>query len=294
MLSKILFSLRTVVLAVGFGGGAVVGCSALIDVGGKQCEADSDCASFQSSARHVVCHENVCVRDSDPGTGGEGGGPATDDPLQCAARETSTASTVKYSFAPLFAPGAAPGQPEPFSIRACAQLDLTCDEPVFGPIDVNVGEPREFEVPTGFNGYFEITNPDTLGGLLFMGRPVIQDTVGWNITMPSPNLVAQLALVTGTTVDPELGIILTVARNCDGMALEGVSITNTKGGLGYYFVNFLPDSSLTQTGPQGAAGFANVPITSTILSGTHTSGKPLGPASVLVRPRWMSFVELWL
>jgi hypothetical protein len=293
MVSNALLSLRAVVLAVGFGGSAVVGCSALIDVAGKQCEADLDCDSFQSSGSHVVCRANVCVRGSAPGAAGDGGGPGTDGPLQCAARETSTASTVKYSFAPLFAPGAAPAKPEPFSIRACAQLDLTCENPVFGPIDVNVGEPRAFEVPTGFNGYFEITNPHTLGGLLFMGRPVIQDTVGWNITMPSPNLVAQLALVTGVTVDPELGIILTVARDCNGMALEGVSVTNTKGGLGYYFVNFLPDSSLTQTGPQGAAGFANVPITSMILSGAHTSGKPLGPASVLVRPRWMSFVELW-
>ncbi len=55
----------------------------------------------------------------------------------------------------------------------------------------------------------------------------------------------------------------------------------------------LPDTSLTETGPQGAAGYANVPINTTILTGLHESGKMLGPVSVRVKPNTLSFAEIW-
>jgi hypothetical protein len=270
------------------------GCSVLINVDGKQCATDLDCAPFRSSAAALACRQSVCVDiTAELGAAGAGGrsGAPNDDPLVCKAREASTAPTVKYSFAPIFAQ--APTEPKPFSIKACQQLDLICEHPVFGPIDVNAGEPQDFEVAPGFNGYFEITNPDTLGGLLFMGRPVVVDTIGWNVTMPTPEVVAQLAFATGEQVDPELGLILSVAGGGDPRALAGVTFMNTKGGLGYYFVNSLPDTGLSKTGPQGAAGYANVPITTAILSGIHASGKALGPVSVRVKPHWISFAEIF-
>ncbi|HVY29054.1 MAG TPA: hypothetical protein VHB79_20995 [Polyangiaceae bacterium] len=267
-------------------------CSVLIDVDAKQCEVDADCAKLTGAPAGAVCVQSLCVGpDGDVASAGAAG--MSGDPLECATRGTSKEDTVKYSFAPIFAPGGEPDNPQPFSIKACEQLDLTCEHPVFGPIDVNVDEPQDFIVPTGFNGYFEITNPDTLGGLMFVGRPVVQDTIGWNITMPTPQLVVTLSAVTGEDVDPMKGLILTVARDCAGNPLANVTVHNTKGGLGYYFVNFLPDTNLTKTGPQGAAGWANVPITTTILSGTHDSGKNFGPVSIRTRPGFMSFAELW-
>jgi hypothetical protein len=269
-------------------------CSVLIDVDAKQCKVDADCAQLSGAPANAVCVQAVCVAPTDDSpTAGAAGMSGGGEPLVCDKRETSKEETVTYSFAPIYAPGGEPENPQPFHIKACEQLDLTCEHPVYGPLDVNVGEPQPFIVPTGFNGYFEITNPDTLGGLIFMGRPVIEDTVGWNVTMPTPDLVAQLSIVTGENVDAELGLILTVARDCAGLALADVTVHNTKGGLGYYFVNFLPDTNLTKTGPQGAAGWANVPITTTILSGTHTSGKEFGPVSIRTRPGFMSFAELW-
>jgi hypothetical protein len=273
---------------------APVACSALIDVDGKQCVRDSDCTALRGAPRGAVCVQSLCVSPSaeaEAGAAGTSGAP--DDPLACVAQERSQEPSVKYSFAPIFAPGGEPAEPKPFTVKACEQLDLTCDKPVYGPIDVNPGEPQDFMVPVGFNGYFEIQNPDTLGGLFFMGRPVQQDTVGWNVTMPTPELVAALGSVTREDIDPELGIILVDARACDGSPLEGVTVSNSKGGLGYYFLNYLPDASLTKTSPQGAAGFANVPISTTALEGVHESGKKLGPVSLRVRPHYMSFTELW-
>jgi hypothetical protein len=111
--------------------------------------------------------------------------------------------------------------------------------------------------------------------------------------MPTPQVVYQLALATGETIDPELGFILSTSRDCAGTLLADVTFSNSKGGLGYYFVMNLPNTELTATGPQGAAGFANVPISTTVLSGVHTSGAKLGPVSLRVKPNTLSFAEIW-
>jgi hypothetical protein len=270
--------------------GLLASCSVLIDVDGKQCTKDKDCAALGAAFVGSVCEQNVCVKPTDT-SGGEAGGPS--DPLVCTPTELSTEPTVKYSFAPVFAPGAEPTEPKPFTIKACGTLDLACEHPVFGPLDVNAGEPQDFVVKPGFAGYFEIKNPDTVDGLLFLGRPVNADTVGWNVTMPTPAVIAGLAFATGEDISLDLGFILSVARDCSGTLLDHVAFNSSKGGLGYYFVMNLPDTSLTQTGPQGAAGYANVPISTTILTGMHESGKMLGPVSVRVRPNTLSFAEIW-
>jgi hypothetical protein len=262
-------------------------CSALIDVERQQCTTDGDCVRLGAAFAGTVCEHNLCVE----GSGGEAGAPS--DPLVCAAIEPSSEPKVKYTFAPVFAPGAEPADAKPFTVKACDQLDIECEHPVFGPLEVTSGEPQDFEVQRGFQGFFEIKNPDTIDGLMFLGRPVNEDTAGWATTMPTPQVVTQLAFATGEDIDPELGFILSTARDCAGEPLADVSYSNSKQGLGYYFVMSLPNTELTATGPQGAAGFANVPIGTTVLSGEHVSGKKLGPVSLRVRPNTLSFAELW-
>jgi hypothetical protein len=268
-------------------------CSVLIDVDAPQCKVDADCAKLSGAPADAVCVQSVCVAPSDEAPTAGAGGESTGDPLVCEKVTPSKEDTVKYTFAPTFAE--TPKEPKPFSVRACGQLDLTCDSPLFGPIDVNALEPQDFIVPTGFNGYFLIQNPDTLDGLLFMGRPVVVDTVGWAVIMPTPQVVAQLALATQKDVDPELGLIISVARDCNQQPVQGVTFTSSEQekSLGYYFINSLPNTSIMQTGPQGAVGYANVPIGTAILSGTTESGKMLGPVSVRVKPHTLSFGEIF-
>lgn len=296
IMRSLLFSGLTAA-AVCVASSSVGGCSLTIDVDKPQCRASADCGSLGPAFADSVCEHGVCVASAPEASGGEGaGGAPANDALACKTPEPNDSESVTYSFAPIFLAGTEPSDPKPFSIKACEQFDFDCENPLVGPVEVNAGEPYEFELPkgaAGFSGFFEITNPDTLSGLLFMGRPIVKDTVGWNVTMPSPSLVSQLALLTGEDVDPELGLILTVARDCDAMALEGVTISNSKGGLGYYFVMSVPDTGLTKTGPQGAAGFANVPLGATSLSGVHESGKELEPVSVRVKPHFISFAELF-
>jgi len=268
-------------------------CSVLIDVEGKQCVKDDDCVALGAAFAGSVCQRNLCVKESDTAGGEAGGMSMPDDPLACAASELSSEPTVKYTFAPIFAPGAEPAEPKPFTVKACGQLDLDCAHPVFGPLEVNAGEPQDFEVKPGFAGYFEITNPDTIDGLLFLGRPVNEDTLGWAVTMPTPEVVSGLALATREDLDPDLGLIVSVARDCQGSPLARVAFDNSGGGLGFYFLMNLPNTSLTETAAQGAAGYANVPIGTTVLTGQHESGKLLGPVSLRVKPRTVSFAEIW-
>ena len=269
-------------------------CSVLIDVEGKQCASNDECVALGAAFAGSVCERNICVKPTDTAGGEAGGGSdMPPDPLLCTPIELSLEPTVKYTFAPVFAPDSTPPDPQPFTIKACGQFDFDCANPVFGPLEVNAGEPQDFLVKPGFAGYFEIKNRDTLDGLVFLGRPVNQDTLGWAVTMPTPQTVAGLALVTGEKIDDELGFILSVARDCAGLPLEHVTFDSSKPGLGYYFVMNLPNTELTETGPQGAAGFANVPISTTVLSGVHTSGKTLGPVSVRVKPHTLSFAEIW-
>jgi hypothetical protein len=272
----------------------VSSCSVLIDVEGKQCVRDDDCVALGAAFAGSACEHNLCVKPSETAGGEAGGMSLPNDPLSCAPIEPSTEPTVKYTFAPVFAPDSTPADAQPFTIKACGQFDFECENPVFGPLEVNAGEPQDFEVKRGFQGFFEIKNRDTLDGLLFLGRPVDQDTQGWAVTMPTPQTVAGLALVTGEDIDENLGLILSVARDCAGSQLDHVTFNSSKSALGYYFVMNLPDTSLTETGPQGAAGFANVPISTTILTGVHNpSGHMLGPVSVRVKPNTVAFAEIW-
>lgn len=268
------------------------GCSVLIDVDSKQCEVDADCVTrgFQDA----VCSSNLCVAKAVPDPPGEGGAggesSGTDDPLVCEI-EPSSEATVKFSFAPIFA--IPPEQPQPFSIKACLSLDPDCQSPVFGPIDVNAGEAQDFIVPKSFNGYFEISNPDTRTGLYFMGRPLSTDTVGWNVTIPNDQTIAALGLAAGEPVDLDKGVMIAVARDCNLLPLEGAVFENSEGGLRFYFYQTTPDAKATKTGPQGAVGFANVEIGTTTISAVAENGTELTPVLLRLKQGYVSFTEVF-
>ncbi len=294
MVTRLIIPLGVTALAYGLSGGLLAGCSVLIDVDSKQCSTNADCEALGSAFSGATCEESLCVVKSGSGGTDAGGAPNNgDDKLVCEKPAASTEPTVKYSFAPIYVVGSEPDDPEPFRIQACNPADFDCAKPVYGPIMVNAGEPKEFLVPPGFQGFFEVKNKDTVDGLIFMGRPVLADTVGWNVTMPTPGLVQGFGIATNQTIDPDLGLIISVARDCDAVPIPGVKFSNSREGLQFYFVNSFPDTELTETAAQGAVGFANVPISTTTLSATMSTGQELTKAIIRVKPRTASLVELF-
>ena len=81
-------------LILGTAAAITAGCSVLIDVDGKQCEADADCRArgFVSA----VCQQSLCVTGDGPGPGGAGGAGGADGsgtPLVCTPPEPNDSST---------------------------------------------------------------------------------------------------------------------------------------------------------------------------------------------------------
>lgn len=267
----------------------------LIDVDGKQCQADADCAT--RGFADAVCEQNLCIVKQDPGSAGAGGRGGEDNPLICKAPEPTDATTVKFSFAPGFA--VTPEDPKPFSVKVCGPLDPECNAPIIGPIDVNALEPYEFELPKAFNGFFQIENPDTRTGLYYMGRPVNEDTIGWNVTVPGDATITALGFAAGKQVHLELGVMIAVARDCNLLPVEGAVFENselasTPDGLRFYFYQTMPDVNATKAGPQGAVGYANLPIGTATLGATAPDGTALTPVAVRLKAGgYVSFIEVF-
>lgn len=268
----------TVVLAT-----SLAGCSLVVDADTPQCDADADCEARGAGFAGAVCERNLCVIAAGPGQA---------EQLECAAPADNGLATVKYSFA-IRLPAGGSVATTSFRVRACAQLDVDCQEPAAGPFDVAADTLYDFPLPHGFSGFFQIASDSTLPALYFVPEPIVADTLGWSPTVISKEVLAQLAAAAGVSLDPTAGVVIASVRDCDGGAIEGATVTASEGrAIRYYFVNDLPVLSALETSAQGAVGFANVPATTIALNGVSKSGHAFAPVSVRVKSGSLSFVEI--
>ena len=252
----------------------------LIDTTAKQCSSDTDCANLGDAFAGSVCTANVCVK------------PEALGPAGCPRVDPSPNPTVTLSFSVSFA-AAPPTNAQPFAILACKRLDTLCAAPV-GMAMATPGEQIGLVVPTGFQGFLQVTNPDpnTVSAMVFLGLPAQQDTRFWDLTIPQEIDVKLIGVATSTTIDRTLGTLVMIARDCDRNPLAGVVASNSTDGTGFYFLAMEPDKSLMATTDEGAAGFVNVSPGTSILSGTY-DGRPMSPTSVESRSAWLSYAEVF-
>jgi len=258
-------------------------CSAIVsDVESSQCTQASDCTSL--GLREATCQDSVCVV---PGSTGV-------DPYQCAAATPSSDETVTFTFTAGYA--AAPDAPSPFAIVACERLDVNCDSPLTDPpVMADAGAPVAIPVKRGFSGYFKIENPNTVPARYFMGQPVIRDATGWALTIASPSTATALGLATGTSIDVGKGLIIVAVEDCNGARVPQAVVSNSlsdESTVSFYFASMFPDRSLSSTTSEGAAGFVNVPVGSTLI-GAKASGHSFQPSAVLSQGGWLSYVEVF-
>lgn len=271
--------------------GLANGCSTLLEVEPVQCEADIDCERLGGQFTGTSCVEGLCIS-PDEGAGGNGG--AASSPFECVDPEPVEGDSITYTFTIKYA--TPPSEPVPSTMKACERLDALCKAPVAVAENIVAGELVDLQLPIGFAGYFQIENPLTLSALHFLGRPLLEDTRGWDLTIADDVTVAGLGLATGTEIDPEQGAIIVIARDCDALPLESATFSNSAGGVQFYIVNNFPTPQATATTEQGSGGFVNVPIGTTILSASHESGAELTATSAVIRALgegWVSYVELF-
>jgi hypothetical protein len=254
---------------------SALSCSVLVDTKTTQCDVDTDCTNLGAAFAKATCQAQVCVA---PVTRG------------CMEASTSTAPTVKLTFNITFT--TMPAKPQPFIVNACGPLDGECTSPVAGPFSVPYGEPAEIDLPPGFLGSLQIKSPDGLPGQLFLGRPIVQDTKGYDVILPTMDTVKFLLLATQQDYTPEDGIFVITTRDCDRQPLAGVQVMNNVAGVGFYFQNQLPQKTLTATTAEGAAGYVNVPPGLVSISAT-LDGTPMTGTSAISRGGWVTYVEIF-
>ena len=74
-----------------------------------------------------------------------------------------------------------------------------------------------------------------------------EDTLGWASTLPTPQVVARPRLRRVRRSIPISGSSWVRPATATGHLLSQVTFSNSQGGLGYYFVMNLPNTTLNET-----------------------------------------------
>ena len=252
----------------------------VIDTKKKQCNVDADCTALGTAFADTTCDadQGVCV-------------PGVKTALGCEeAPEIEGDVTLSFDIGFL----TVPDDPQPTVVRVCdSSTDFLCMSPRGKPISVPFGETAQISVASGYQGILEVKNPDALPALYFLGRPITEDTHGYDLTLSTPATATLLGLATQQDVDPDLGIVIITARDCDRAPLSDVTVSSDfTDAIQFYFQNRTPVPSLMATTAEGASGYANVPERVVTIDGVH-DGRPLTPSVGYARGGWVTYMELF-
>lgn len=182
-------------------------------------------------------------------------------------------------------------------VRACAQRDLTCDNPLTASLPVDAQGWVDMPLFDGFDGYLEVTSPSTVPMMLFYQEPLrgTSRTDGEPLAQLEVPVLAQLSAALGAPQESTLGLLILRAFDCNGDGAPGVRFTVDKPAVPYYFVAGLPSSMATETDGSGLGGFLNVPIGITVVDGSLSSGEAdfTLPRTLFTRPGWMTALR-WI
>ena len=182
--------------------------------------------------------------------------------------------------------------PEGLSARACAKIDVNCGMPVAAPTGVEVDGAVHLDVPQGFDGYVELTSPETVPTMFFLNRELRRDsTEALNII--GRDALGALAARGNVALEPQLGHLLIRTFDCGGAPASGVQVSNNVGGVAFAFIDGLPIAGVDTTSAQGLAGFVNVPLGYAVLQGVLVEeSRLLGTSNVVVREGWLSYGDV--
>lgn len=179
------------------------------------------------------------------------------------------------------------------TVRACAQRDIDCAEPLTAAIPTDANGWVDLPLYEGFDGYLEITGDTIVSTALFYADPLESASQADRtpLGLLEKELLPSLSGATGQVQDRNLGLVYLRTFDCQGDAAPGVTFTIDKPAWQWYFVDGLPSSMAEETAADsGLGGFINVPpgiaVVNAVLPGAE---RPIArPKSVLVRADWMT------
>ncbi len=180
------------------------------------------------------------------------------------------------------------------AVNVCLPADPSCATPIASLSGLDEDGRVNVDVPTGFNGFFELRAAGHLPTVFYMRQPVLEDTDEARPLTPIPaEGVEQLAQVLVTQFVAELGLVAVAVVDCAGARAPGVAFANDLGGRGFYFADGLPSVSADSTDPDGLGGFVNVPLRLLEVEGRVAGdGRLIGRRSVLPRAGWLSIIQI--
>lgn len=182
------------------------------------------------------------------------------------------------------------------SVRACAQRDVNCTNPVTPSVPIDAQGWVDMPLYDGFDGYLEITGPDIVSTLLFyqdaLSTDSRRDTTPLGVV--EKELLPMLTGAIGAVQDPQLGLVYLRAFDCKNDAALGVHYSIDKASVPFYFVSGLPSSAVTETEGSGLGGFINVASGIAVVNiALSDASKPIAlPKTLLVRPNWMTGLRI--
>lgn len=235
-------------------------------------------------------------------TPGEGEGPA-DGPWSCVpdsieptrylGEESGSRRLVRsVQLLSLVTSAPIPG----ISVRACAQRDLECADPITPDLAVSADGWVDVPLYEGFVGYLEVTGDTVMSSALVFTTPVVgADTgSGGAFALVERDVLSTLTGAIGAQQSPTLGLVAVRALDCEERDASGIRYEIDKEGVvPWYFVGGLPSNSVSQTADSSLGGFVNVPPGLSVVSATLTTSQRtiVAPTSVLVRPGWMTIAR---
>jgi hypothetical protein len=186
--------------------------------------------------------------------------------------------------------------PRGVTVRACAQRDLECSNPVSASVPLDAQGWADLSLYDGFDGYVEIQGPEIVPTILFyqdaLSLEARRDTTPLGVV--ERQSLPMLTAAIGSQQDPQLGLVYLRAFDCENEPAVGVHYTIDKPSVPFYFVAGLPSGTRTETENSGLGGFINVPTGIAVVNAELSSGaKPIAlPKTLLVRPNWMTGLRI--
>jgi hypothetical protein len=311
-------------VAVMFSAAALTGCSFLIGTGDKQCKSDADCVRANLGS---TCVDQICVDTSECRDGGactsmaavSAGKCTTDKQCSVAALPrclnsncvsnalaeqwlcsaddgTIKSSTVRYGIHIVDFLTRKP--PKNIVVSACRSNDVACEDPVAKFTDTDGTGHAQFELPSGFFGFFEVRS-SSLPTLLYITKPVFKNTLNRDLPVLTTETIQLTAQITGYEYDTSKGLALLEALDCTDTPQGGIQFSMTGAtGNQFYLVDQVPsrDAKVTdydEVSNSADGGFVNIPpgfVTFNARLGED--GLELGSFNAQIRPNTITFIDM--
>lgn len=277
-------------------------CTVALDLGREQCEAARDCAELGFDG--ATCVEGVCqvATGSNSSSSSDASSSSTGDPdpeWGCLGSFTTPmvapGEKLVHNYRFELAIGAPGTPPADLAVKLCNKLDLECQNPLMNPVPDASGA-ITLELDPAFDGFIEATSSETLPALVAMQKPVVLPQSQKVIRMASAAVRDALVAGTGEMLDETKGVALVLTGNCSDQRAAGVSVASQDldmTSVTFYFRGALPEPEATETDPQGAAGFINIPLGFVEVVATRAStGQIIGQGSFRSKAGVISYLPL--